>query len=289
MGMPWSGPTDALSSALANRLVGNPPDTTVLEIAFGGFALAFRSPAWISVTGAPAAITLNDQPVKPHTTLVVAKHDRLAIATATTGARIYLAVSGGWAGEQVLGSTSTYLPAGLGGFKGRVLKAGDQLMFGPQPRALERIETPAQLRPFMTTSTVVRACPSAEFEQLSQPAQIELFERDFAVGAQIDRMGLPLSGPRLDIRSDGKMKSAAVFPGTVQCPPGGHPIIMLADAQTTGGYPRIAHIARCDLHLLGQVRPLGKIRLLKRTPDQAVADYREKLSLFRAWLPGFVF
>ncbi len=289
MGMPWSGPADPLSAALANRLVGNRADATVLEVAFGGIELAFRSPAWIGVTGALASLSLNGAPVARHESLAVTRHDRLKIGPATQGARVYLAVAGGWHGETVLGSTSTYLPAGLGGYKGRALKAGDQLDYGPQPHALEPLETPDPLRPYMSPSTVLRACPSAEFEQLTPQAQHDLFGQMFTVGAQIDRMGLPLSGQRLEIASDGKMKSAAVFPGTVQCPASGDPIIMLADAQTTGGYPRIAHIARCDQHRLGQVRPLGKIRLLKRTPDEALEDDRRKLDLFRVWLPDFRF
>ena len=124
---------------------------------------------------------------------------------------------------------------------------------------------------------------------LSDADQTLLYSQPFTVARLADRMGLRLAHPALHPRSDGKMNSAAVFPGTVQCPPDGQPIIMLCDAQTTGGYPRIAHIARCDRHMLGQVRPGDRVQFLRRTVDQLSHDLTQKTALFESWLPGFSF
>ena len=97
-------------------------------------------------------------------------------------------------------------------------------------------------------------------------------------------MGLRLNGPKLDLNSDGQMNSAAVFPGILQCAEDGLPIALMADAQTTGGYPRIAAVLACDLHLLGQVRPGDRVQFLKREPDQAWQDNRRKGELIESWL-----
>ncbi len=288
MGMPWSGPADSLSAALANRLVGNAPDAATLEITYGGLALTFDTPVWFALTGAAAQARLNGLAILPHKTLHGPAKSTLHIDMASHGTRLYLAIAGGWIGEAVLGSPSTYIPARLGGFKGRALQSGDQLTTPAQPDRLPALTTPQNLRPRMTDSCVLRAYPSAEFGQLSPASQTSLFGQSFRASAQIDRMGMTLEGETLEISSDGKMKSAAVFPGTVQCPENGQPIILLPDAQTTGGYPRIAHIARCDQHLLGQIRPRSKVQLIRRTTQAALKDYAEKSALLSKWLPGFV-
>ena len=101
-------------------------------------------------------------------------------------------------------------------------------------------------------------------------------------------MGLSLEGHPLSVASDGTMKSAPVFPGTIQCPPSGTPIVLLCDAQTTGGYPRIASIARCDRHLLGQIRPGDQVRLLKRAAEAALTEFAEKKAMLDGWLLGDV-
>ena len=287
MGMPYSGPADGLSAALANHLVGNAPGDTVLEITYGGLALTFDEPAWFALTGAPAAASLNGAPIQHHQTQHAPAGSSLQIDMAPHGTRLYLAIAGGWIGETVLGSPSTYLPAGLGGHHGRALNAGDTLAIPPQPSTLPILTTPPDLRPHITESCLLRAYPSAEFTHLRAASQAALFDQAFHAGAQIDRMGTTLEGPPLVITTDGKMKSAAVFPGTVQCPKNGQPIILLPDAQTTGGYPRIAHIARCDQHLLGQIRPGSKVQLLRRSAEAALKDYDEKSALIGKWLPNY--
>ncbi len=98
-------------------------------------------------------------------------------------------------------------------------------------------------------------------------------------------MGLRLEGPALESKSDGRMPSAGVFPGTIQCPEDGLPYILSVDAGTVGGYPRIAQVTRADRHILGQLRPGDHVRLLKRDPDEALEELRAKIGYWQEWLP----
>lgn len=283
-GIPYSGAADALSLALANRLVGNSATMTALEITFGGFEADIAADCTVAVTGAIDRILISGQSAPAHTTLHLKAGDCIAISPVIRGCRTYLAVSTGFQAEEAFGSTSTYLPAQLGGLNGRALKAGDRLKSVGSPVWTETLETPKSHRPVFSNALALRACASAETDLLDEADRKCLFEETFFAGRQATRMGVALIGRTLSPKSDGQMKSAPVFPGTIQCPPSGTPVVLLCDAQTTGGYPRIAHIARCDQHLLGQIRPGDQIRLLERSPDDALRDYAEKRKLLDAWL-----
>ena len=218
-----------------------------------------------------------------HRAIAAAAGDELVIGSAMVGARIYVAVAGGFGADDVLGSTSTNLQAGFGGLQGRALAAGDELQF-PEGAA-KKCETPDEFRPPMSTSWAVRVCESVETEQFAATSRDELFGTNWTIGRRADRMGLQLEGPGLRVSSDGRMPSAGVFPGTVQCPEDGAPYLLSVDAGTVGGYPRIAQVARVDRHLLGQLRPGDHLRLLLRDPDEAIEALRAKLDYWREWLP----
>lgn len=286
MGMPWAGPADSLSMALANRLVGNAYDTTALELTYGNARFAFEADAHFAITGAPVDLDLAGRKVLMHRTQKAKAGDTLTIGNAVAGMRIYLAVSGGLKAECILGSTSTYLPAGLGGFEGRALKSGDVLGFGDQDHQAQRM-TPNDLRPFIGNTWALRAMPGLEAAKLDDTAAETLFGTTFTAAPQVTRIGIGLEGPHLELASDGRMKSAPVFPGTIQCPESGQPVILGVDAQTTGGYPRVAQILRCDMHMLGQIRPHAHVRLIRRSLEKAERDYALKAHLFARWLPGF--
>ena len=287
MGVPWAGPADAWSMAVANRLAGNAPDMAALEITLGGVAARFEKDTVFAMTGVPARADLNGNTAPFHETLTAPAGAELVIAVPDAGMRIYLAVAGGFTADEFLGSQSTYLPAGFGGHDGRALQAGDRLPYGPETGEVQQLRTPEHLRPVISHAYALRACPSAETHLLDAASEMALFGTEFTIGRQATRMGVSLEGCKLDLASDGKMKSAAVFPGIIQCPENGTPIILLADAQTTGGYPRIASVARCDRHMLGQLRPGDRVRLLKRTHGQALADLKAKQAFMRAWVPDF--
>ncbi|MEP1142266.1 MAG: biotin-dependent carboxyltransferase family protein [Henriciella sp.] len=283
-GLPYAGPADAVSMSLANRLVANPPNATCLEITYGGFEAEIEHSCALAITGAVGAVQIGGARVAPHTTLHAKAGDLLTIAPPKLGSRAYLAIASGFQAKAQFGSTSTYLPASLGGLTGHAIGAGDRLAALEKCDARPKLETPTDLRPILSDAYALRACTSAETHLLSADALHTLFNARFIAGQQATRMGISLTGHPLDLRSDGMMKSAPVFPGMVQCPQSGVPIALSCDAQTTGGYPRIASIARCDRHLLGQIRPGNAVILLKRTPEDAVAEGLAKRALLSDWL-----
>lgn len=282
MGVPASGAADPLSLALANKLVGNEWDTPALEATLLGPVLRFDKPCGFAMTGAHAAATLNGDVVEFHETVFAEAGDVLESGSTETGARVYIAVAGGLAADEVLGSASTYLPARLGGLQGRALEEGDELVF--EPASAERLQTPDEFRLPSSSSWGVRACASMETHQLGDAGREQLFNTNWTIGRRADRTGLQLDGPTLEVSSDGRMPSAAVFPGTVQCPESGSPYVLSVDAGTVGGYPRIAQIARADRHILGQLRPGDHVRLLWRNEQSAADELRAKLDYWRPWL-----
>jgi biotin-dependent carboxylase-like uncharacterized protein len=283
LGVPAGGAADTLSLALANRLVGNDWHEPALEATLLGPTLRFDSPCTFALSGAQTTATLNSEPVEMHATVLASAGDELVVGSATAGARLYLAVAGGFDADSVLGSRSTNLQAGFGGLQGRALEAGDVLQFSSQEA--EPCKTPDEYRLPMSSSWAVRACVSVETEQLDATGQEQLFGTNWTISRRADRMGLQLDGPKLVVSSDGRMPSAGVFPGTVQCPEDGSPYILGADAGTVGGYPRIAQVARADRHLLGQLRPGDHLRFLMRDADKAIEALHAKIDYWREWLP----
>ncbi len=283
LGVPASGPADALSMALANRLVGNLATASALETTLTGVSLKFEVDTGIAITGAPARCAVNNDAIEQHTTIVVRSGDVLTVGAAEHGARTYVAIAGGLNADETLGSSSTYMTAGLGGHCGRALLEGDVLSFQELGSDLEQLATPDEFRLPILDSWSVRACHSVETASLSDPSQ--LFDTRMTVSNRSDRMGIRLDGQRLSTDIGGQMPSAPVFPGIVQCPADGHPFILSVDSGTTGGYPRIAKVARADLHIIGQLRPGNSFALLRRTDEQAAKELREKHAYWRSWLP----
>ena len=285
LGMPASGAADPLSLALANRLVGNASLTAGLEITLWGATLRFEGDGIIAVTGAKSGLELNGKRVKRHRALDVTSGDELVLHPAKAGARNYLAFAGGVDAEPVLGSASTYLPARLGGINGQALTAGDIIETGANGGGPVVRKTPKSFRPRATSSWALRASAGPEADLLDEDTRFDLFDTNFSIGERADRMGLELLGMRIEIASEGRMPSAPVFPGTVQCPESGRPFLLSVDAQTTGGYPRIAQVARVDRHLIGQLRPGNHVRLLWRDPAAAADELRAKIDYWSQWLP----
>ncbi len=281
LGVPSGGAADPLSLALANRLVGNPWHATALEATVLGPVLRFDAACAIAIAGAPAAASLNGKPVPCHATIAVDAGDELTTGTAAAGVRFYVAIAGGFVADSVLGSTATNLQAGFGGLDGRALRKGDVLEVTPGETDLR--QTPAEFVPPFTSSWALRTCASLECDWLDDDGL--LFGTNWVVGKRADRMGLQLEGPRLQVASDGRMPSAGVFPGAIQCPQDGAPFLLSVDAGTVGGYPRIAHVARVDRHMIGQLRPGDHVGLLQRTPEQALEELRAKIAYWQAWLP----
>ena len=284
-GVPWSGAADSVSYAIGNRLLGNSADAMSLEVTFGGFSAQFERSAHIAVTGADCPITIDGADVPNHKTLFVSTGQTISLGGCERGLRAYLAIAGGWSAASVLGSASTYLPARLGGLEGRALARNEVLDWTEPDWRIPDASTPDELRPNMLNSWALRCVPSAEYLWLDAESQERLFADTFIVDRASNRMGLRLSGTPLCIQENRQLPSTAVFPGGVQCPSSGAPIVLVADGQTTGGYPRVCQIIRADRHLLGQVRPNDRLRFLRRSFTDARTTYSAKLDLLRNWMP----
>ena len=283
-GVPASGAADPLSLALANRLVANSWDAAALEVTLLGPTLRMNSDCAIAVTGASFDVMLNNVAIPLHETVFATAGEVLSVGGCAKGARCYIAFSGGLGATEVLGSSSTYLAGELGGLQGRALQQGDELRLTPE--GVAGLCTPAGFRIPMSTSWALRVCDSFETSRLTGVSRERLFESNWTIGRRADRMGLQLEGARLDISSDGRMPSAAVFPGTVQCPENGAPFVLSVDAGTVGGYPRVAQVVRADRHLLGQLKSGDHVRLLHRDTESATSELRKKHDYWRSWIPA---
>ena len=282
MGVPSSGPADPLSMALANRLVGNSSFDSALETTLTGVTLKFTHETAAAITGATADCTLNGETVQQHAVIAVQTGDVLSIGSAVDGVRSYVAFAGGLLADEILGSASTYMTAEFGGHEGRALEYGDELQLIDN-RVAPPLETPPEFRLPILNSWTIRAGSSCETGSLNDPQS--LFDRKFTIASRSDRMGIKLEGETFATDADGQMPSVPVFPGTIQCPQDGSLFVLAVDAGTTGGYPRVAKIARMDLHILGQLRPGNKLTLIERSDEGAACELKEKHAYWEAWLP----
>tara|TARA_R110002020_G_scaffold316899_2_gene532395 strand:+ start:203890 stop:204816 length:927 start_codon:yes stop_codon:yes gene_type:complete len=282
LGVPASGPADPLSMALANRLVGNASDATSFEITFGGAEVRFNTPLSFALTGAPSDLTLNGVAIDAHTTHTAHEGDILQVAPAAQGCRIYLAVAALVEAKVFFGSSSTYLPAALGGHEGRALKPDDRISLA-SVRLVPTETTPEGLQPVCSNSYTLRAVEGPDYVVRSLPVWDEIY----TVTQRASRMGIELSGAFPETDQGPSRPSSAILPGALQLPPGGRGFLLLADAQTTGGYPHMLQVARADRHLLGQIRPGDRVRFLHRTQEQAAEALRAKQALISSWLPDF--
>lgn len=277
-GVPVGGAMDEQAHRLANLLVANAQGTAALEITMMGPRLRFSATALIAITGADLSPRIGEQALPLATPVLVRAGSQLDFGRRTAGLRACLAVHGGLAVEPVMGSRSTYLRGGFGGFAGRALHKGDVLPVGPGDaegvfgELREKLHSGAL--PFVALDapprlsqpdpvegpTMVRVMAGEQWQAFTGEAQRALVEAEFRLSPQSDRMGLRFEGPTLALREPLEMISEAVAFGTVQVPPNGNPIVLMADRQTTGGYPKIASVASVDLPLLAQLAPQQSVR-----------------------------
>lgn len=271
-GVSRCGALDDLALAHGNLLVGNPPEAAGLEFTLGPATLRFGIDCCIAITGTDAEARLDDCPLRPGWRQPVRAGQALRLAAPRERMRSYLAVSGGIAVAPALGSRSTDLKAGFGGLDGRALRDGDRLpLHSPAALPSRRIG----LAPPDWDATV-RALPGPEHDDFSAAARAAFWAADWRLTPQSNRMGYRFAGPELKRERGGELASHGVLPGVVQVPPSGQPIALLADAQTTGGYPKIAVVIRADQWKLAQLRLGATLRFVRCDRDEAIAALRER-------------
>ena len=274
-GVNVSGAMDAFALRVGNLLVGNAEDAAGIEATFLGPRIRFETDQLIAITGGNLSPAINGEAVKMWRPILVTQGSQLDFGAPALGCRAYLAVSGSFDIARVLGSLSTYLRGEFGGLKGRALKAGDCIPCpGPTARGQALVQhlaraappaawlqarwTPApQLYPRLEETQTIRAIKGPEYALFEEKSHQDFWQQEFIVTSDSDRMGYRLHGPALDLTTETEMVSSAVTFGTIQVPADGHPIALLADHQTTGGYPRLAQVITADFSKLAQV-PLGK-------------------------------
>ncbi|GGG05818.1 biotin-dependent carboxyltransferase family protein [Paenibacillus abyssi] len=268
-----SGAMDAYSLRTANLLVGNEENEAVLEMTLMGPSLLMKKDTLVAITGGDFSPTLDKKPMPMWRPVYVKAGSVLEFGACRSGCRAYLAVAGGYDIPEVMGSKSTYLRAGIGGYEGRALKEGDELHFRPQAghavRFMKRLEKAAGSGSYASTSWYagrgsipqetddirIRVTRGSQFERFDHTSRHHFFHQPFRVTPQSDRMGYRLTGPVLQLQDPLEMISEGVCLGTVQVPPDGNPIILLADRQTVGGYPSIAQVTAVDIPIIAQMKP----------------------------------
>lgn len=279
-GVPLGGAMDTFALRVANLLVGNPEGVPALEVTLLGPELEFAQGTWVAACGARFAGVPSWRP------FFVGAGGRVKFEERIEGCRCYLAVSGGFQVEPVLGGAGTNLAAAIGGFHGRALADGDVLGCAPALRVpTGHWGIDERMLPRYSREPLVRVIAGAQAADFGDT----LYSGRFAVTPRSDRMGMRLQGPRLVRKAGYDLVSAAVAPGTVQVPPDGNPIVLMADAQTLGGYPRVAHVASVDLPLMAQLAPGDGVRFAASSVAEAHAlihAQNHQLALLRHGLAG---
>ena len=275
-GMPVAGAMDRYALAVTNLLVRNPPEAAVLEMTLKGGVFRFETGAFAAIGGADMGAKLDELPLANWSSFYAPAGSVLAFDFIREGCRAYLSIAGGFDLPIVQGSRSTYLKAGIGGFEGRALKAGDALSAGLAAKAVAAMTLPAQFIPRYGNDIVLRTL-LGPLDGLFEPAEINaFFEGSYVVSNEADRMGYRLEGPSIKPRGKADIISDAVCQGAIQIPGQGMPIVMMADRQTTGGYAKIGTVIGPDLFLLAQAKPRDRIRFVRSCDEDAVAALREE-------------
>lgn len=277
LGVGRTGALDPDLAALANRLVGNAPETAVLELTFTGPTLALPAPTRIALCGATVEAHFEDARGARHAVPggrpVALPAGTLRLGTVRNGLRAWLAVAGGFDVPVVLGSRSTDLRGGFGGLEGRPLREGDALPVGEA--VVDVVDAPQMpgwwidLDADVPRDAPIRIVPTSP--EVVAPIEAHVW----TVDPRSDRQGLRCAGEPLSLAWPEQV-SAAVAPGTIQLPPDGRPIVLLADAQTVGGYPRLGHVIAADLPRLAQHRAGDALRFVAVTRDEARAAWVQR-------------
>ncbi|MEG6584728.1 biotin-dependent carboxyltransferase family protein [Dendrosporobacter sp. 1207_IL3150] len=293
------GAMDTFSMRIANILIGNDEGEAALEITIMGPALKFSEDKLIAITGGDLSPIVDGESIPMWRPVLIKRGSILEFGACTQGCRAYLAVAGGFNVYEVMNSKSTYLRAGIGGFQGRAIAKGDIITTNTiskkSSRLIKQLSMASTSKAFLTSSwffgrnhlpqegkaVVIRVIRGIQFDYFSEESIYNFFNREFKVTIQSDRMGYRLSGELLRLKESLEMISEAVSLGTIQVPPDGSPIILLADRQTVGGYPKIAQAANVDIAVIGQLKPESLIVFQEISLKEAEILYIEREQLIQ--------
>ncbi|MCE0496158.1 biotin-dependent carboxyltransferase family protein [Vibrio salinus] len=271
-GVALSGATDPLSLRVGNMLLGNEISAAGIEWMFGNGKVKFVRDTWFVVTGAECFAQLDQKPVMIGWRMMARAGQVLTLRTLKSGLCSYLCLEGGIDVPVVLGSRSTDLQSGFGGYAGRVLQKGDCISLFHTESAIQK--SVGVLLPH--NDGVIRVMEGPEESQFSPDAIHRFYSSPWRVKTESNRMGFRLDGPVLERMVSHELLSHGILPGIIQVPPEGKPIIIGVDGQTTGGYPRMASVIASDLWKIGQLRPGTDILFRKVTPEEAKHAYQEQ-------------
>jgi len=285
LGLGRAGAMDEPSRRLANALVGNAHDQAVMEITLAGPTLCFREAAVIAITGGIIEARANGQALPPWTTCFLPAGTILRMGGMRHGCRSYLSVRGGFGVAPVLGSRSTDLHARIGPCGGRALRAGDAIATGhaaacswfPGGNEMKALGWGLDPQPWLDYAQAPLALLRGHhFDALDDASRQMLFSGRFVISRHSNRTGTRLEGTTLQLRHPLELISEASVPGTLQLPPSGQPILLLAEAPVTGGYPRIGQLAAVDLPRLAQRRPGDAVCFTETSMDEAMDRLRRR-------------
>ncbi len=269
LGVPLGGAADRAAMAIGNALVGNPPDAVALELTLAGPTLVASHRVACVVFGAAFGPRVNDRTISAGTTFTLEPGDILRTGSTHSGCRGYFCVAGGFALPLILGSRSALQP----------LRAGDELHCPPS-RIEGRSLSPQATEELFPPTRLLRVLDGPQRDWFTDAL---FFSQGYEVGAASNRMGLRMNGKPLQ-RRPGELVSEAVAPGAVQVTNDGLPVILGVDGQTIGGYPKIVHVIRADLDLLGRLRPGDGVRFARVNTDEANAAARARAAMLKQWI-----
>lgn len=286
-GIPISGAMDTFSLVTANLLVENNPNDACLEITLIGPELQTLTKTQVAITGGAVSAKINGQCIPMWRTLEVQESDIISFGKMESGCRAYFSIRGGISTSLVIGSRSTYVRGGFGGIEGRQLKTGDIVEGFDTNPSKAGYSMQEELMPQFTGQFKAHAILGPQADVFTEKGINTFLSSSYKVTPEADRMGYRLEGPTIEHKAKADIVSDALLPGAVQVPKNGKPIIIMRDAQTTGGYSKIAVVITPDVSSLGQARPNDTVEFLEVTLQQAyekMREYNKLLSNLRGML-----
>lgn len=277
-GMPVTGAMDDYSFRVANILVGNDEYDAALETTLNGPEIAFNKDAVIAITGANMVPKVNGYTVPMWRSIKLSKNDVLSFQMTREGARGYIAFAGGLDIPVVMGSRSTFVRGGIGGYEGRKLKSNDEINLRESNISLNELVNrviPLEYVPSYDKSCCVRAVLGPQDDYFTEESLEKFFGSEYEVTSEADRMGYRLSGTALEHKNSADIISDGINLGSIQIPGHGMPIVMMADRQTTGGYTKIGTVISIDIPLIAQLKPGDKVQFEKIDIQEAHSILKE--------------